>query len=214
MAAGHVEGKAGMLDPALLPELQDGIRKEIQNMRQEWMSKAFDEAFRPERYRWYHALGFGLAANLTSGLSGRRAEDRRFYESFEQAPFAPPSWAFVPVWAVNNTSTLWGNLRLLNQPENAPNRGALLWLQGASWILFSTFGYVYFRKRSPVLAFVWTTAMWLLTLASVLLSLKSDRKIALSLGSLLAWLTLATPVAAYQATRNPDELLGYRPQRK
>jgi hypothetical protein len=32
------------------------------------------------------------------------------------------------------------------------------------------------------------------------------------LGSLLAWLTLATPVAAYQAARNPDELLGYQPE--
>jgi tryptophan-rich sensory protein len=78
--------------------------------------------------------------------------------------------------------------------------------------LFSTFSYVYFRKRSPILAFIWTTAMWILTIASVLLSLENDRKIALSLGSLLAWLTLATPVAAYQAARNPDELLGYQPQ--
>ena len=176
------------------------------------MSKTFDGTFRPERYRWYHALGFGLVVNLVSGLSGRRAEDRRFYESFDQAPFAPPSWAFAPVWAANNASTLWGNLRLLNQPEDAPNRQALLWLQGASWLLFSTFAWVYFKQRSPILAFVWTTAMWLLTIASVVLSLKTDRKIALSLATLLAWLTLATPVAAYQAARNPDELLGYRPR--
>ena len=176
------------------------------------MSKTFDGAFRPERYRWYHALGFGLAVNLASGLSGRRAEDRRFYESFEQASFAPPSWAFAPVWAANNASTLWGNLRLLNQPEDAPNRQALLWLQGASWLVFSTFGWVYFKKKSPILAFVWTTIHWLLTIASVLLSLENDRKIAASLGTLLAWLTLATPVAAYQAARNPDELLGYRPR--
>jgi tryptophan-rich sensory protein len=83
-------------------------------------------------------------------------------------------------------------------------------LQGASWFLFSTFAWVYFKKKSPILAFVWTAAMWLLTIASVLLSLKNDRKITLSLATLLAWLTLATPVAAYQAARNPDQLLGYR----
>jgi len=176
------------------------------------MSKTFDGAFRPERYRWYHALGFGLVVNLASGLSGHRAEDRRFYESFEQASFAPPSWAFAPIWAANNASTLWGNLRLLNQPEDAPNRQALLWLQEASWLVFSTFGWVYFKKKSPILAFAWTAIHWLLTIASVLLSLENDRKIAVSLGPLLAWLTLATPVAAYQAARNPDELLGYRPQ--
>lgn len=66
-------------------------------MGQGWISKALEETFRPERYRWYHALAFGSAVNLASGLSGRRAEDRRFYESVEQASFAPPSWAFVPV---------------------------------------------------------------------------------------------------------------------
>lgn len=178
------------------------------------MSKAFDGAFRPKRYRWHHALGFGLAVNLASGLSERRAEDRRFYESFEQAPFAPPSWAFAPVWAANNASTLWGNLRLLDQPEDIPNRRTLLWLQGVSWLVFSTFGWVYFEKKSPILAFVWTVVFWVLTIASVLLNLQNDRKLALSLGPLLAWLTLATPVAAYQAVRNPDELLGYRPRRK
>ncbi len=166
-------------------------------MERGWMSKAFDETFRPERYRWYHALGFGLLVNLASGLSGRRAEDRLFYENFEQASFAPPSWAFAPVWAVNNASTLWGNLRLLNLPEDAPNRRALLWLQGASWFLFSTFGWVYFEKKSPILAFVWTAIFWVLTIVSMLLSLENDRKITLSLGTLLAWLTLATPVAAY-----------------
>jgi translocator protein len=186
----------------------------MQDMERGWTRKALDGAFRPERYRWYHALAFGLAVNLASGLSGRRAEDRRFYESFEQASFAPPSWLFVPVWAANNASTLWGNLRLLNQPENSPNREALLSLQGASWFLFSTFSWVYFKKKSPILAFVWTAAMWLLTIASVLLSLKNDRKITLSLGPLLAWLTLATTVAAYQATRNPDQLLGYQPRGK
>ena len=175
-------------------------------MEKGWMSKVFDRAFRPERYRWYHALGFGLAVNFASGLSGRRAEDRRFYESFEQASFAPPSWAFVPVGAANNASTLWGNLKLLNQPEDAPNKKALLILQAASWFLFSTFGWVYFRKRSPILAFFWTATMWLLTTASVLLSLQNDRKIALSLATLLTWLTLATPVSAYQMVHNPDQL--------
>ena len=183
-------------------------------MERGWMRKALDEAFRPERYRWYHALAFGLAVNSISGLSGRRAEDRRFYERFEQAAFAPPSWLFAPLWAANNASTLWGNLRLLNQPPDSPHREALLSLQGASWFLFSTFAWVYFKKRSPILAFVWTTSMWLLTIASVVLSLRNDRKITLSLATLLAWLTLATPVAAYQAARNPDQLLGYRPRSK
>jgi len=178
-----------------------------------WLRRAVKATFWPERYRWWHAVGFGVAANLISGAAGRREEDRRYYEEMEQAPFAPPGWVFGPVWGINNVSVLWGNLRLLNLPKDAPNRRTLLALQGLSWAIYSTFGYVYFRKGSPILALAWTATMWILTIASVVLSLGTDRKVAASLGTLLAWLTLATPVATYQAAKNPDPLLGYVPRR-
>lgn len=177
------------------------------------IQRALGATFRPGRYRWWHAVAFGVAANLASGLrTGRREEDREYYEELEQASFAPPSWAFAPVWAANNASTLWGNLRLLNRSEGTPNRRTLLALQGASWFLFSTFNHVYFRGRSPILGFAWTAIDWLLTIASVALSLKNGRRdVAISLATRLAWLTLATPVTAYQAAKNPDPLLGYDP---
>jgi hypothetical protein len=113
---------------------------------------------------------------------------------------------------LNNASTLWGNLRLLNRREGTPNRRALLALQGASWLLFATFNHVYFRKRSPILGFAWTATDWLLTLASVALSLNDRRgDVALSLATKLTWLTLATPVTAHQAAKNPDPLFGRDP---
>ena len=187
-------------------------------MNDSWAREAAKAVFRPERYLWWHALLFYGAASGVSGLAtGRGAGDRKdyrsFYEGMEQAPFDPPGWAFGPAWALNNASTLWGNLRLLNA-KDAPDRRALLVLQGASWVLFFAFGYVYFRKRSPILALADTAAMWALTVASVAVSLKGGRKdVALSVGTLLAWLTLATPVASYQAVKNPDPLLGYEPRR-
>jgi tryptophan-rich sensory protein len=159
------------------------------------------------RYRWWHAVAFGLVANSVSGVSvGRNQNDEAFYENMRQAPFAPPAWAFGPAWAINNASVLWGNLRLANMPENTPNRRLLLWLQGASWALYSTFAYVYFRKKSPILAFVWTAAMYALTIPSAILSWRIDRKIAWSFLTLLLWLSLATPVALYQMLHNPDSL--------
>ncbi len=159
---------------------------------------------RPSRYRWWHALAFGAAVNLAGRTGG--TVDRGWYEEQRQAPFAPPGWVFGPAWAVNNASVLWGNLRLLNLPEGTPRRRQLLWLQGLSWALFGTFGYVYFGKRSPILAFVWTASFYALTIASAILSWKVDRKISLSFVTLLLWLTLATPVAAYQMVHNPDKL--------
>ncbi len=158
---------------------------------------------RPSRYRWWHALAFGVAANLAGRAGG--AEDRRWYEEQRQASFAPPGRVFGPAWAINNASVLWGNLRLLNLPEDTPHRRQLLWLQGVSWALFSSFGYVYFGKRSPILAFLWTASFYALTIVSAALSWRVDRKIALSFVTLLLWLTLATPVAAYQMVHNPDE---------
>ena len=177
--------------------------------------KAANRVLGPERYRFWHAFLFWLLANGASGVAaGRRREDRRYYEKMEQAPFAPPGWVFVPVWALNNVSVLWGNLRLLNDRE-VPHRKALLWLQGAGWLLYAAFGYVYFRKRSPILALADTAAFWVLTVVSVSLSLRGGRRdLALSQGTLLAWLTLATPTAAYQAAKNPDELFGTPPWRR
>lgn len=161
------------------------------------------------RYRWWHMVLLGTAANLVSGINvGRGAEDRAYYENQRQAWFAPPGWLFVPVWAINNVSTLWGNLRLLNLPPETPHRRTLILLQGASWFLFSTFAYVYFTKRSPILAFVWTAAMYALTIWSVVLAGRIDRKIVLSLATLFAWLSLATVVAGYQMLHNPDPLFG------
>ena len=62
------------------------------------------------------------------------------------------------------------------------------------------------------MGFAWTATDWLLTTASVALSLKNGRMdVAISLMTKLAWLTLATPVTAYQAARNPDPLLGHDP---
>jgi translocator protein len=161
------------------------------------------------RYRWWHMVLLGTAANLVSGISvGRGAQDRAYYENQRQAWFAPPGWVFAPAWAVNNISTLWGNLRLLNLPPDTPHRRALIRLQGASWFLFSTFAYVYFTKRSPILAFAWTAAMYALTIWSVVLAARIDRKIVWSLLTLFLWLSLATVVAGYQMIHNPDPLFG------
>jgi len=167
------------------------------------------------KWRWWHAAAFGLAINAVSGLSvGNRREDRAFYEAMKLPRFAPPGWLFPPAWALNNVFTLWGNLRLLNLSPATPGRRAMLALQAASWGLYSTFSFVYFRKRSPILAAVWTAADWVLTTATVALAAKHrQRDIVGSQLTKLAWLTLAVPVATYQARHNPDPLFATEPGR-
>ena len=172
------------------------------------------EHLKTRRWRWWHAAAFGLAVNAVSGLSvGNRREDRAFYHAMKLPSFAPPGWLFPPAWAVNNVFTLWGNLRLLNQPAGTPGRRPMLALQAASWALFSTFSFVYFRKRSPILAAVWTVADWVLTALTVGIAAKHRQgDIVKSQATKFAWLSLAVPVSGYQALHNPDPLFGTQPE--
>lgn len=164
--------------------------------------------FRPRRYHWWHVAALGVAANLVSAAAFPGLEGERWYEDLKLPPWAPPAWAFGPAWAINNVAELWGNLRLLNLPRDTPSRETLLYLQGASWFLFSTYPWVAFRTRSPILSLTWTGSYWLLTIASTVLSRHMDRKVTLSFAPLLAWLTLATALSAYIAANNPDPFLG------
>jgi tryptophan-rich sensory protein len=171
------------------------------------------ELVKPEpRYRWWHAAGFGLAANAVYGLLVGRRNEEPAYEGRKQAPFAPPTWVFTPAWAINNVSILWGDLALMNEPEDAPERDTLIALQAAWWGIYSTFGYVYLKKNSPILAAAWTASMLGVTVATTALSLKTGRtRLAQAQVSSLAWLTLATAVAVYQARYNADPMFGYEP---
>ncbi len=168
---------------------------------------------KPEpRYRWWHAAGFGLAANAVYRLLVGKRDEEPAYEARKQAPFAPPTWVFGPAWAVNNVSILWGALDLMNEPEGAPQRDTLIALQAAWWSIYATFGYVYLKKNSPILALGWTATLLGVTVATTSISLQTGRtRLAQAQVSSLAWLTLATAVAAYQARYNPDLLFGYEP---
>ncbi|GIW07716.1 MAG: hypothetical protein KatS3mg060_2521 [Dehalococcoidia bacterium] len=158
---------------------------------------------RPRRFRWWHAALFG---GLVSALAIVPVRETRIYSELKQAPFAPPRWLFGPAWTVNTIASLWGDLHLVNERQT-PNRAALLKLEALSWLTYATFGWVYFVLKSPVLAFVWTAGMYLITIVQVALAAR-DRRVLLSRLPVLAWLTLATPVAWYQLTHNRDPLLG------
>jgi len=177
-------------------------------------------SFPASRWRWYHGVAFYLlvqAAGYILGnlVSAARRSPRQspalweqYFEELNQAAFAPPARAFVPVWAVNNVSAIWGLLRVLNQPPGAPGRDTFLRLQALSWLDLVVWNAAYFAVRSPVNGFVLTALLLALTLASIgvaVLRLR-DTPAALSLATLCAWLLLATPLAWLQMRWNRDDL--------
>ncbi len=179
---------------------------------------------RQPEWRWYHGvafyvivqvLTFGLSG-LTSLVSGRKSKNTReaifgdvsYFKELKQSVVTPPSWVFAPAWTINNISTIYGNLRVLNMPENTPGRDAYLALQAASWIDYVLFNAAYFSLRSPINAFFLTLTMFLLTIASLLVSIfqLKDTKVALSFTTLTVWLIIALTAAAFQAAWNRDDL--------
>lgn len=157
------------------------------------------------KYKWWHGV-LALAAVTIVGVlqSGRKTDTRKMYKrKNEQAPWAPPAWLFGPAWTVNNIMLLWALIKILND-KSLTNRSALLGLQGGIWAIYFSFGYVYFRKGSTILAEVWTQTDALLATASLATAMRSNKKIALAHLPLFAWTWYASSVSAYQVVKNPD----------
>ncbi|GCE18920.1 tryptophan-rich sensory protein [Dictyobacter kobayashii] len=181
-------------------------------------------ANRPPSWRWYHGLAFYLIiqvltfstsalVSIASGNKGSNAKetifgDTSYFKQLKQVKITPPSWFFAPAWTVNNISTIYGALRVLNMPKETPGRNAFLTLQAASWLDFVAFNAAYFSLRSPINAFVLTVIFFLLTIASGFVAIfrLKDTRVALSLGSLFIWLIVATTAATTQMLWNKDEL--------
>jgi tryptophan-rich sensory protein len=175
-----------------------------------------------KRWRWYHGLAFYAAVQaLTFGIGAlvKRAAgnaddlteafrfDQDFYTEQKRPRFAPPPWLFGPAWTINNLSVIYGNLRVLNMPAATPGRSAYLKLQALSWLDYVTFTALCFSLRSNINGAAITTGMYLKTLASVLIAaLKmKDARVALSLATLTAWLTIASALSVLIALWNRDE---------
>ena len=178
---------------------------------------------RPQRWRWYHGVifyilaqvvSFGLAGIVTAA-TGQQMKSVRdtfgdvdYFRQLKQAKIAPPSWVFGPAWTINNISTIWGALQVLNKPEGTPGKDTFLALQGASWLNYVVFSAAYFSLRSPINAFLLTLSMFVLTILSGFIAIfqLKDTKVALSLATLTLWLMIALTAATFQVVWNNDEL--------
>jgi benzodiazapine receptor len=158
--------------------------------------------------KWWQVALTTIVVSVLGALStgNTKKNQRKLYNrKMKQAPWAPPAKLFGPVWTFNNYFLLQALKRLLEE-GGLPKRKNLILKQAAIWILFFSFGYVYFKRKSPVLAAVWTLADALLAASSFASSLKSDKKLAANYLPLLTWTGYAGSVAVYQALKNPDPL--------
>lgn len=157
---------------------------------------------------WQLALG-AIVLSAIGGLSSRtpKKKERKLYDKdLKQAPWAPPGWVFGPAWSINNYFLLQALYNLF-QRDDISHKQKLLVRQAIIWIIFFSFGYIYFRKKSPILAAIWTISDAALAGSSYLTAKKSDKKFAANYLPLLGWTGFASTIAAYQALNNPDPVL-------
>jgi tryptophan-rich sensory protein len=150
-----------------------------------------------------------LAASGVAGLASFRsgkAERRLYNHTLKQAPWAPPPWVFGPAWTVNNFFLLKGLDKLLAS-DDLEDRKTLLRLQAGMWAIFFSFGYIYFNRKSPLLAALWTVSDAVLAVTSFTRTFKKDKELSFTYLPLISWTTFASTFAAWQALKNPDPLL-------
>jgi len=142
--------------------------------------------------------------------------DVGYFQSLKQVSITPPAWVFGPTWTINNMSTIWGAIRVLNKPPQTPGREEYLALQACSWLNYIIFSAAYFSLRSPINAFLLSLSMLILTILSGLVALLRlhDSVVALSLATLFLWLLVALTAASFQAAWNHDEFYHVGPLAK
>lgn len=161
------------------------------------------------KLKWWQLALLSLTVSAIGGLSSmksKKKEIKLYNTQLKQAPWAPPAWLFGPAWTVNNYFLLAGLQHLME--SDIPEKKKLLLLQSMIWVIFFSFGYVYFNKKSPLLAVIWTMADAGLAAASFYSAYKTDKKLALYYLPLLAWTTFASTIADYQALKNADPVFG------
>ena len=103
--------------------------------------------------KWWQVALLSIAVTaiggLASGLSSNK-EKKLYNKKLKQAPWAPPAWVFGPAWTFNNIFLLLALQRLLK--SDIPEKNKLLVMQAFIWVVFFSFGYIYFNKKSPLLA--------------------------------------------------------------
>ena len=162
---------------------------------------------------WWHVV---ILAVVVSGLSRLIAtkppkKSQEFYSTkLKQAPWSPPGWLFGPAWTFNNFFLLWALIKIIHLGAS-PIKTGLLYMQLFIWIIFYSFDFVYFNKKSPILAAIWTKSDFLLALISFMTAWGIDLNLAFCYAPLTLWTGFAGTVAIYQALYNGDPVFRTRP---
>jgi benzodiazapine receptor len=161
-----------------------------------------------QKLKWYHGVIFYFVMHV---LAAPWMQTAAYVDSQIKAPFAPPNWVFAPVWLFNTVLMVWAGFLLLRSPKENPVRQPLIVLQIISWVCFIVFGEFYFGLHSPILGASVTLTMLAVTVPSIVLGFKFDKRFSYAFVPLLIWLIVANGLAIYSLLYNHDDFLNVGP---
>ncbi|MGI8951307.1 MAG: TspO/MBR family protein [Chitinophagaceae bacterium] len=159
---------------------------------------------------WWQIGLISVVISSLGSLSGGnplKKQTKIYTRKLKQAPWAPPAWIFAPAWTFNNFFLLLALKRIIELDKNISEKKKLLLLQTIIWLIYFSFNYIYFYKKSPVLAAAWTVTDAALATVSFRLAYKADKKTSFNYIPLVMWTVFASTLAAYQALKNNDKFL-------
>jgi translocator protein len=157
---------------------------------------------------WQVALATIAVSGLgaLSTMKPKSAERKLYQQELKQAPWAAPPWAFGPAWTINNFFLLKALSKMLDGNTSEQHK-QVLHLQVPIWAIYFSFGFVYFNKKSPILAAAWTVADAIFAAISFSKARKIDKNLSFHYLPLLGWTSFASTLALYQAAKNDDPVM-------
>lgn len=147
-----------------------------------------------DKRRWVRALALAIVPVAATSILGQMAtypNIESWYSALDKPSFNPPNWVFAPVWTTLYILMAYAAWRLLMLPARTPGRLTALALFYVQLALNALWSWMFFAMQSPVAGLVNIIVQIGFILATIAQAWRLDKKAALCLLPLAAWVSFA-----------------------
>ncbi|KQX11579.1 MULTISPECIES: TspO/MBR family protein [Ensifer] len=147
-----------------------------------------------DKMNWVRALALAIVPVAATSILGQLATYpnlERWYSALEKPSFNPANWVFAPVWTTLYILMAHAAWRLLILPARTPGRRTALALFYVQLALNALWSWMFFAMQSPVAGLVNIIVQIGFILATIAQAWRLDKKAALCLLPLAAWVSFA-----------------------
>ncbi|MBD9638557.1 tryptophan-rich sensory protein [Ensifer sp. ENS07] len=147
-----------------------------------------------DKMNWVRALALAIVPVAATSILGQMAtypNIASWYSALDKPSFNPPNWVFAPVWTTLYILMAYAAFRLLILPTRTPGRLAALTLFYVQLALNALWSWMFFAMQSPAAGLVNIIVQIGIILTTIVQAWRVDKKAALCLVPLAAWVSFA-----------------------